>query len=65
MGLKNDWRELQAEVGKLAECGEDAVVIVDDPARLPPELRMPKGAWPAQPQLRTLHVLASLSYSPL
>ncbi|MFN8500212.1 MAG: cytochrome b N-terminal domain-containing protein [Anaerolineae bacterium] len=39
MGLRSDWRNLEAEVRKMAECGEDAVVIVDDPAKLPPELR--------------------------
>ncbi|MFN8471170.1 MAG: cytochrome b N-terminal domain-containing protein [Anaerolineae bacterium] len=39
MGLKSDWRKLEADVRKMAECGEDAIVIVDDPAKLPPELR--------------------------
>ncbi len=32
-------REIEQEVRELKDCGEDAVVIIDDPAKYPPQLR--------------------------
>jgi quinol-cytochrome oxidoreductase complex cytochrome b subunit len=32
-------KDIEADVRKMQECGEDAVVVVDDPAKLPPELQ--------------------------
>lgn len=37
--IKQEFASVEADVRKLLNCGEDAVVIVDDPSRLPPELR--------------------------
>lgn len=37
--LQKEWHKIEAEVRELKQCGEEAVVIIDDPARLPPALR--------------------------
>lgn len=39
MTLQKEWHKLEAEARAASNIGEEAVVIVDDPARLPPALR--------------------------